>query len=216
MRPDLDGPAAVAAVADVSRETLERLTRLVALVRRWNPAENLVAPADLHVLWSRHVADSAQLVTLAPDARTWLDIGSGAGFPGLVIALVAPPAATVALIESNQRKCAFLRTAIRETGASATVHQGRAENVLADWPTPVDVVTARAVAPLGTLLDLAAPLILRGATGLFPKGRTADDEIRDAAQRWDADLVKHPSRIDPAAAILEARSLRRKGSAIRG
>src|SRR5439155_15697164 len=104
----------------VSRETQARLGLLVDLIRRWNAAENLVAPADLPNLWTRHVADCAQLPGLLPAVREWIDIGSGAGLPGIVIALVGPPGTHVHLIESNQRKCAFLRQAVRETGAAAT------------------------------------------------------------------------------------------------
>jgi 16S rRNA (guanine527-N7)-methyltransferase len=211
-----DGPAAVKRVADVSRETLEQLGRLVDLIRRWNVAENLVAPADLPQLWTRHIADCAQLPGLVPGARRWVDIGSGAGLPGLVIALVAPPGSTVDLIESNQRKCAFLRQAIRDIGIDARVHQGRAETILANWSGPVDCVTARAVAPLSRLLSVAEPLLRTGAVGLFPKGRHADNEIVEAAHDWDFDLVKHPSRIDPDATILEVRNVRRKGMATRG
>jgi 16S rRNA (guanine527-N7)-methyltransferase len=211
-----DSSAAVARVANVSRETLDKLGRLVELIRRWSTVENLVAPADLDALWTRHIADCAQLPALVPNARRWLDIGSGAGLPGLVIAIVSPMGSAVDLIEVNQRKCAFLRNAIREIGIAATVHQGRAETVLGQWRTPVDCVTARAVAPLPALLTLAAPVLLTGATGLFPKGRNVDKEIAEAAHGWHFDLVKHPSRIDPAAAILEVGNLRREETATRG
>jgi 16S rRNA (guanine527-N7)-methyltransferase len=169
-----------------------------------------VSPSDIGSLWSRHIADCAQLPALLPAARRWVDIGSGAGLPGIVIALVAPPGSTVALIESNRRKCAFLRQAVRATGAPATVHEGRAEVLLADWTRPTDAVTARAIAPLGALLGLAAPVLERGAVGLFPKGRSAQREIDEAILTIDFDLVKHPSRIDPAGTILEVRNVRRK------
>jgi len=205
-----DGPAAVLAVADVSRETTRRLEVLVDLIRKWNPAENLVSPSDLDTLWSRHIADCAQLPALLPDARRWVDVGSGAGLPGIVVALAGASGTSVALIESNRRKCAFLRQAIRETQAPATVHEGRAETLLVKWPDAVDVVTARAVAALGTLLTLTEPLLVRGAVGLFPKGRGATRDIDEAILSADFDLVEHQSRIDPDGVILEVRNLRRK------
>src|SRR5690606_4184410 len=119
-----------------------RLAILVRLVETWQKAENLVAAATLPDIWTRHVADSAQLAPLFPEARHWLDLGSGGGFPGLVVALLIAdrPGAHVHLVESNTRKCAFLRTAIRETGAPAEIHQGRIADVLADWKAPVEVV----------------------------------------------------------------------------
>jgi 16S rRNA (guanine527-N7)-methyltransferase len=148
-----------------------------------------------------------------PTARQWVDIGSGAGLPGIVVALVGPPGTEVHLIESNRRKCAFLRQAIRETGASATVHEGRAETILADWHSPVDCVTARAVAPLPRLIQLAAPLLLRDTPAVFPKGRGHGAEVAEAALAFDFDLVEHPSRIDPDGRILEIRNVRQRPSA---
>jgi 16S rRNA (guanine527-N7)-methyltransferase len=214
-----EGPAAVLEVADVSRETLDRIAVFLALVRRWNAAENLVAPGEVHALWTRHCSDSAQLPALVPEVpgapRRWIDIGSGAGFPGIVIALTSPPGTHVDLIESNRRKCAFLRQAIRETGAPATVHPGRAEALLPAWPRPADIVTARAVAPLDRLLTLAAPVLARGARGLFPKGREHQTEIDEAALAWEFDLVKHPSRIDPDGVILELTNVRPRAGAAR-
>ncbi len=170
MSDRLDGLAAVRAVAPVSRETGAQLEAYVALIRKWQPAENLVSPHDLPHLWTRHIADCAQLTGLMPGARRWLDIGSGAGLPGLVIALIGGEGTQVDLIESNRRKCAFLRQAIRATGASASVHEGRAETLLETWAAPVDCVTARGVAPLERLLDLAAPVHARRRPGAFPQG----------------------------------------------
>jgi 16S rRNA (guanine527-N7)-methyltransferase len=195
---------------DVSRETLARLTTFVDLITRWNKAENLVSPSDISVLWMRHIADCAQLAALCPTARRWLDIGSGAGLPGIVIALVGPSGTTVDLIESNAKKCAFLRQAVRATGAPAVVHQGRAETLLAGWDRPVDCVTARAVAPLERLLTLAYPVLTGGAVGLFQKGRGFRAEIDAAALVFAFDLVQHPSRIDPSGAILQVSNLRRR------
>lgn len=189
---------------DVPRETAERLETYVALVRKWQPAENLVSPSTLPEIWTRHVADSAQLVPLFPDAVRWLDLGSGAGFPGLVVAcLIAGRAgAEVHLVESNQRKCAFLRKVVAETGAPATVHQGRIESVLAGWDRAVDVVTARALAPLPVLLDLCGHLLTGPTVGGFPKGRGFASEVTAASKSWAFDLVQHASRFDPDGAIL--------------
>jgi 16S rRNA (guanine527-N7)-methyltransferase len=209
--PAGDSPAALAGIVDVSRETRDRISAYLDLLREWQPAENLVAPSTLPHLWERHVADSAQLVALKPDGRRWLDLGSGAGFPGMVVAmlLAGRPGAEVRLVESNARKCAFLRQAIRVTAAPASVLQGRIEAVVPPLSAdPPDIVTARALAPLSRLLDLAAPVMAAGATGLFPKGREFEGEIRAAQSRWQFDLVQHPSRIDTGGVILEIRDLR--------
>jgi len=207
-----DGPEAVARVTRVSRETQDKLALLVGLIRRWNRAENLVSADDLPQLWQRHIADCAQLPGLLPKARRWIDLGSGAGLPGIVIALVGAEGTHVELVESNQRKCAFLRVAVRETGAAATVHHGRAETIVAGWTSPVDCLTARAVAPLMRLMELAAPLLTKGVPALFPKGRGFAAEVADAALAFDFDLLEHPSRIDPDARILELRNVRARPS----
>jgi 16S rRNA (guanine527-N7)-methyltransferase len=127
-----------------------------------------------------------------------------------VIALVGASGTTAALVESNRRRAAFLRQVIRTTGAPASVHEGRAEDVLADWPEPADCVTARAVAPLGRLLEATAPVLMRGVPALFPKGRDAAREIDEASHSWRFDLVKHPSRVGEGGVILEIRNLRRR------
>lgn len=218
MRPEPveDGPEALAGIVDVPRETIDRLSAYVVLLRKWQPAENLVAPSTLGTLWRRHVADSAQLVPLFPDARTWLDLGSGGGFPGLVVAcLVAGrPGAHVHLVESNARKCAFLRRVASEAKLPVTVHHGRIETVLRDWRAPVEVLTARALAPLAELLRLAEPVLAAGAPGVraaFHKGRDFRREIEEATQSWTFDLVNHKSRIDADGVILEIAHLARKG-----
>jgi 16S rRNA (guanine527-N7)-methyltransferase len=201
MSPEADGPEALAGIVDVSRETIERLKVFVALVRKWQKAENLVATGSLASIWRRHVADSAQLATLFQAARSFVDFGSGAGFPGLVVAIAT--GAHVDLIEANQRKCAFLREAIRATSAPASVHSGRIETVLPEWPNLPAVITARAVAPLEKLLELSETLVGAGARGAFHKGREFQGEIDEASQSWDFDLVIHRSRVDPAGVILE-------------
>jgi 16S rRNA (guanine527-N7)-methyltransferase len=208
-----DSPAddveALAGIIAVSRETQERLERFVALLRKWEAAQSLVAPSTLPQLWRRHIADSAQLLAFAPDARRWLDLGSGAGFPGLVIAILLADQAdtTVHLIESNQRKCAFLRRAIAETGAPATVHEGRIEAEFAAWRAPIEIVTARALAPLPRLLELVAPLFPSSLRLLFPKGRDFAVEVTEASKSWHFDLVNHRSRINGGGVVLEIAGL---------
>jgi 16S rRNA (guanine527-N7)-methyltransferase len=198
----------LAGFEDVSRETLERLTTFVSLVEKWQGAINLVAPGTLPEVWRRHVADSAQLVPLFAAAQTWLDLGSGAGFPGLVVALaVADKGGHVHLVESDAKKAAFLRAAIRSTAAPATLHQGRIEDVLADWRADVDLVTARALAPVARLFTLIAPLIPLKVRAAFPKGREYRSEIAEASKSWAFDLVKHQSRIDDGAVILDVTNL---------
>jgi 16S rRNA (guanine527-N7)-methyltransferase len=205
------GDNALSGIVGVSHGTLSRLTRLVELVETWHSAENLIATSTLPDIWRRHVADSAQLVPLFPEARDWVDLGSGAGFPGLVVAiLLAEKSCTVHLLESNQRKCAFLRVAVRETGAPAIVHDGRIEATLANWREPVDIVTARALAPLSGLLTHAAPLIHRGARAAFFKGRDFVREIEEASKYWDFDLVQHPSKTNESGVILEIRRVAAK------
>jgi 16S rRNA (guanine527-N7)-methyltransferase len=204
-----DDISALAAVGPVSRETATRLEAYVALLRKWQPAENLVSPKTLPEIWKRHVADSAQLVKLFPEARRWLDLGSGAGFPGLVIAIVG--GVHVDLVESNRRKCAFLRAAIRETGATATVHEGRIEEVLANWSAPVDRITARALAPLGDLLALAEPAMTKGVPAAFMKGQEAEREIAEARRQWNFTVGRHPSITGEGGVILDIGALRRGG-----
>jgi len=172
------------ALLRVSRETEERLSLLVDELRRWQRIKNLVGAGTLDRVWTRHVADSAQLLDHAPEARTWLDLGSGAGFPGLVLAILLRdrPGAQVHLVESTARKCAFLRHAARATGAPATVHEGRLETLIGSFVGTVQVVTARALAPLTDLVAWTRPLLEGGTVGLFPKGREAEAELTEAAK----------------------------------
>lgn len=205
-----DGPEVLDGIVNVSRETAERLGILVELVGRWQPTGNLVSNETLSSIWRRHVADSAQLVALFPETRHWLDIGSGAGFPGLVVAIVGGEGTHVDLVESNRRKCAFLRQAIRETRAPATVHEGRAPAILPRIAPGVARVTARAVARLARLLELGAPAMEAGTPAGFHKGRGFEREIAEATQSWEFDLVKHDSRIGGGGVILEVSHPRRK------
>ncbi len=193
----------------VSRETEERLDRFVEVLLLWQRRLNLIAPSTLREIWTRHIADSLQLLPLAPEARTWVDLGSGGGFPGVVLAcaLSGDTRAAVHLVESNGKKAAFLREAVRVTGAPAAVHAIRAENFGKSCAEPVEVVTARALAPLKTLCDQAFPLISRGAVGLFPKGQDVDAELTEAAKYWRVQASKVPSKTSPEGSIVLIRGL---------
>jgi 16S rRNA (guanine527-N7)-methyltransferase len=206
--PAADREAALRLV-DVSRETVQRLDALVALLRDWIPRTNLIARSTLPHLWTRHVADSAQLLRLAPQARTWIDLGSGAGFPGLVIAcaLADTRGAMVHLVESIGKKCAFLREAVRLIDLPAVVHQVRIEAFPRSFSGAADVVTARAVAPLPTLLGLAAPLLKSRTLGLFPKGQDVAAELTEAAKYWNIDADIAPSATSQGSGILVVRRL---------
>lgn len=188
---------------DVSRETSAKLDTLVAELKRWQTIKNLVGPATLSDVWLRHIADSLQLLDYAPEARIWLDLGSGAGFPGLVVAIAgAERGLTVHLVESNSRKCAFLRHVIRITAAPAVVHEARLETMVPEFMRVADVVSARALAPLADLLAWTEPLLKTGTIGLFPKGRDASAELTEARKTWTFDAEVLPSRTDPEARVL--------------
>lgn len=190
------GLAVIREIVPVSRETELRLDRYADLLYRWQRAKNLVGPQTLRELWTRHFADSAQVLGAAHDARHWVDLGSGAGFPGLVVAiLLAESGRTrVELVESNARKAAFLRAVIRATGAPARVHATRIDAFVKGWAEPVDAVTARALAPLSDLLAMSAPLIQHGATGIFHKGREIESDITQASEHWRFTAERLPSR----------------------
>jgi 16S rRNA (guanine527-N7)-methyltransferase len=171
---------------NVSRETFARLEIIVAQIRKWQPRINLVSPSTMPDIWLRHIEDSLQLWRLVDRPTRWLDIGSGGGFPGLVIgALMADQhGAHISLVESNAKKCAFLRETSRLAGLPVNVTCGRIEQVLPGLRGPIDVVSARALASLDQLLHMTAPLIARGAKGLFPKGQDVDGEIAEAHKTW--------------------------------
>jgi len=196
--------AAAFRLVPVSRETAARLEEFVALLLRWQKAVQLVAPSTLPKLWTRHIADSLQIVELVPNAKRWIDLGSGGGFPGLVvaIALAEVPGAVVHLVESDTRKAAFLREAVRVTGAPAKVHHERVESAAERFAGDVEIVTARALAPLARLLELAAPLLSGGARGVFLKGQDVDNELTQAAKSWNIAAETFPSRTDPRGRIL--------------
>lgn len=196
----------------VSRETLTRLDCYAALLTRWQKVHNLVAPRTLPQLWGRHFADSAQLLALAPQARRWLDLGAGAGFPGMVLAILLAdtPGAWVGLVESNAKKCAFLEAVRRETGAPAQIFCQRAEKLGQAPPEAVDVVTARALAPLAELIPLALPFMASHTQALFLKGRDVGAELTEAARYWKISAEKRPSLTDPEGRILMIHSLKRR------
>ncbi|CAO3408090.1 16S rRNA (guanine(527)-N(7))-methyltransferase RsmG [Azospirillum largimobile] len=189
----------------VSRETLDRLIAYEGLLRKWQPKINLVGPSTLPDVWKRHFLDSAQLFPLLPeDTRVLVDLGSGAGFPGLVLAILGVP--QVHLIESDVRKCAFLREVARVCEAPVTVHTKRIETVTG---IEADVVTARALAPLADLFAWAHPFIGSRGKCLFLKGSALDDELTATTQYWTMDSERFDSRTDPSGTILRVSHLER-------
>jgi 16S rRNA (guanine527-N7)-methyltransferase len=179
----------------VSRETEIRLDRYVDLLRQWQAKTNLVAPSTLPDLWTRHIADSLQLLPLAPSAKRWADLGSGGGFPGVVLAcaLAEVPDATVHLIERNAKKAAFLREALRITNAAGVVHLSDIGDTVDSNLSRIDCVTARALAPLHQLIGWAAPLIEKGAKALFLKGQDVELELTEATKYWNMKPRLHSS-----------------------
>ena len=192
------------ALTPVSRETLDRLDRFVAVLLEWQQRMNLIASSTEPKLGTRHIADSLQLLALAPQAHTWVDLGSGAGFPGVVLAcaLADTPGARVHLVERSTKKAAFLREAVHATGAHAEVHAVGLEDFIENLAAPVDVVTARALAPLAGLLAATYPLLKTGTLGLFPKGQDVDAELTEAAKCWSIQSSLVPSLTDPKARIV--------------
>ncbi|MEZ5777090.1 MAG: 16S rRNA (guanine(527)-N(7))-methyltransferase RsmG [Paracoccaceae bacterium] len=199
----MTGAGVVSGLSDVSRETMERLQVFDRLLRKWNRTINLVSAATVDAAWSRHFLDSAQIFDIAAKTSgTWLDMGSGAGFPGVIVAILAEelaPDLNVTMIESDQRKAAFLSAVLRETGTRATVIAGRIE---AAEPQGADVVSARALAPLDRLLGYASRHLTSGGTAIFPKGANHAEEIRRALEFWRFSYEKWQSRTDPASVIL--------------
>jgi 16S rRNA (guanine(527)-N(7))-methyltransferase RsmG len=196
------------AESTMTRDARERLKMFVALLERWNARINLVGPADAAEIWQRHVLDSAQLgPLLPPGSDPFIDLGSGAGFPGLVLAVLTDRPAH--LVESDQRKAAFLHEAVRLVGVVATVHGTRAEFL---QTPPARLITARALAPLPRLLSLAVPLLAQNGVCIFPKGSTTAAELTAAQQEWHMHLERFPSRTDPNGTILRLREIRRAPS----
>lgn len=196
----------------VSRETHDELRRFMALFAKWNERINLTARSTDTDMWQRHIIDSAQLMPLAPAALRWLDVGSGGGFPGLVVAflLKARPGGHIHLVESNRKKAGFLQAMIGEFNLPAHVNACRIEDV-AVAPGAVDLVTARALAPLAKLLELTEPwLEWSQAKALFHKGREYRQEVAECADKWAFDLIDHASLASADGVILEITDLRRR------
>jgi 16S rRNA (guanine527-N7)-methyltransferase len=187
--------AAALKLTPVSRETEKRLDRYVDLLVQWQAKTNLIASSTLPNLWTRHISDSLQLLALAPNAKIWVDLGSGGGFPGVVLAcaLAEMPGAMVHLVERNTKKAAFLREALRITGAAGTVHLADIGDYVDSFLGPADCVTARAVAPLHQLAGFAEPLVGKGAKALFLKGQDVEAELTEATKYWKLTPRFHPS-----------------------
>lgn len=194
----------------VSRETFDKLIAFETVFRKWAQRINLVAPSTLDDAWERHILDSAQVLRLGGEAKSWLDIGSGGGFPGLIIASMINEraGASIDLVESNRKKAGFLQAVVGELRLPARVHAKRIEDVHGVVRSP-EILSARALAPLPLLLELSAPWLQAGTTALFHKGRDYRQEIEDSAHQWGFDLVEHPSLTDAQGVILEIRNLRR-------
>ena len=205
--PETFGPEDFAAASGVSRETLVRLKAYAGLLADWNTQHNLVSAASLSDVWGRHFWDSAQLAPFIPaDAMSLVDLGSGAGFPGLVLAILQRkrPGFRSVLYEATTKKCAFLAAAAQATAAPVEIRNTRIEQAK---PEPFDVVTARACAPLAKLLAHAQPFQGAGTVNLFLKGQSVASELTEARKSWRMQLVRHQSRSDPSGTILEIREL---------
>jgi 16S rRNA (guanine527-N7)-methyltransferase len=206
--------AAALALTPVSRETEARLDRYVALLLEWQAKTNLVAPSTLPNLWTRHISDSLQLLSLAPSAKAWIDLGSGGGFPGVVLAcaLAETPCATVHLVERIAKKAAFLREAMRVTGSPGAVHLADIGDTVERFAQPIDCVTARAVAPLHQLVGFAEPLVKRGAKALFLKGQDVEAELTEATKYWKIEPKLHSSRTGGQGWIVELDQIERRNA----
>lgn len=212
-QPEVLSPAApmdaaeFARLSDANRRQIADLERYRVLLGEWNEKMNLVGPATMEVFWSRHAWDSAQLVKVAPDALVWADLGAGAGLPGLVLAIMGKerPGFHVHLVESMAKRCRFLSEVVAELSLPATVHNDRAENL----SLGVDIVTARACAPLTRLLGYARPYLNRGALALFLKGQDVASELEEATRYWKFEADTLPSLSDPRGRIVRVRRLGR-------
>lgn len=201
-------PAAFAELVNVSRETLIRLEVYAELLKDWQTRMNLVSNSSLDDLWRRHFLDSAQLFRLlSPRPSPLFDLGSGAGFPGMVLAIMGVP--DVTLIESSQKKSSFLREVAKETGTKVTIFADRTEQFYG--PAPANTIVARALAPLDKLIPLAKPLLARGGEFLFMKGARADEELTVASEKWHIDVERIRSLSDDQATILRITQVRSKG-----
>ena len=204
---DVTDAESFARAAGASPRQMADLERFRALLAEWNEKMNLVGPATLEVFWNRHAWDSAQLLSLAPEASVWADLGAGAGLPGLVLAILGKgrPGFHVHLVESMAKRCRFLAEVVSELDLPATVHNERAENL----HLAVDIVAARACAPLSRLLGYARPYLKGGAIGLFLKGQDVAAELEDASKSWEFEADTIPSLSDPRGRIVRVRRLGR-------
>ena len=196
-----------AIVPSVSRETFASLIALEKMATAWNETTNIVSRSTIPDFWKRHILDSAQLIALT-EKNIWTDLGSGGGFPGLVIACFLKGRGHVMLIESKKKKCAFLTSVVAELDLPATVIAERIEDVIGE-ARPPQILTARALAPLSSLLKLGFPILKGHTVGLFHKGRLAEAEIEESRRLWRFDLIKHASRVEPESSILEISNLRK-------
>jgi 16S rRNA (guanine527-N7)-methyltransferase len=205
---------AALALTPVSRETEARLDCYVSLLLEWQSKTNLVAPSTLPHLWTRHISDSLQLLSLAPSAKIWVDLGSGGGFPGVVLAcaLAETPGANVHLVERNAKKAAFLREAVRVTSAAAIVHLAGIGDSVDRIGNRVDCVTARALAPLHQLVGFAEPFVKEGAKALFLKGQDVEAELTKATKYWNIKPRLHSSRTGGHGWIVELDRIERRNS----
>ena len=208
------GPAEFANRFSVSRETLVKLDTYERILRDWQKKINLVAPGTLDQIWHRHFADSAQLLAFVPVEMvtaplSWVDLGSGAGFPGLVMAILlsGKPGARVTLVESDQRKAAFLREVARQTGTIVDIRSIRIETAATQFKIRPQVVSARALASLDRLLELVQPFWTPDAIGLFPKGKDVERELDEARRRWRFAYALHPSVTDSSARVVVVRNV---------
>lgn len=206
--PEILTPAAFAKQVDVSRETLIRLEVYAEMLKDWQARMNLVSNSSLEDVWRRHFLDSAQLFRLlSPKPSPLFDLGSGAGFPGMVLAIMGVP--DVTLIESSQKKSSFLREVAKETGTKVTIFADRTEQFYG--PYPANTIVARALAPLEKLIPLAKPLLARGGEFLFMKGARADEELTVAMEKWHIEVERIRSLSDDNATILRITQVRPKG-----
>ena len=190
-RPEVTDPESFQAATGATDAQMADLEAFRTMLEEWNGRMNLVGPSALAQFWGRHAFDSAQLLDLAPEARTWADLGAGAGFPGVVLAILLKgrPGAKVHLVESMAKRCRFLGEMVETLELPAEVHHARAESL----ELRVDAVTARAVAPMNRLLEYAWPYLCRGATGLFLKGQDVEVELKEASRYWKFHARLHPS-----------------------
>ncbi len=205
--PITDPAAAHPLLAKLPAGTLDRLRIYAGLLRKWQRVVNLVGSLSLDEVWIRHIADSLQVSDAVPDARNWLDLGSGAGLPGLVTAIkyAEDPRARVHLVESGRRKCAFLQTAARATGAPAIVHCGRIEDIAGALNEGIEAVSARALAPLAKLIAYAARFLDQGAIGIFPKGKHFEAELTPSLTAGKYLITTIASQTDPEGRLIVVR-----------